>query len=136
MKIGVRPVVSADEAAWLELFRDYIAFYEATVPDDVIALTWERLLSRADNMMALVATDEAGRAVGIAALVFAFTGAPFTITMFGLALFWCSSDWNCCVNAPPISILLPVYGTPSTFPSPFVRRSNARPTGARTKSRG
>ena len=70
MKISVRPVVSADEAAWLELFRDYIAFYEATVPDDVIALTWERLLSRADNMMALVATDEAGRAVGIAALVF------------------------------------------------------------------
>ena len=46
MKISVRPVVSADEAAWLELFRDYIAFYEATVPDDVIALTWERLLSR------------------------------------------------------------------------------------------
>ena len=70
MKISVRPVVSADEAAWLELFRDYIAFYEATVPDDVIALTWERLLSRADNMMALVAIDEAGRAVGIAALVF------------------------------------------------------------------
>jgi GNAT superfamily N-acetyltransferase len=70
MKIRVSPVVSADEAPWLELFRDYIAFYEATVPDDVIALTWERLLSRADNMMALVATDEAGRAVGIAALVF------------------------------------------------------------------
>ena len=40
------------------------------MPDDVIALTWERLLSRADNMMALVAIDEAGRAVGIAALVF------------------------------------------------------------------
>ena len=70
MKISVRPVVSADEAQWLELFRDYIAFYEATVPDDVIALTWERLLSRADNMMALVAIDEAGRAVGIATLVF------------------------------------------------------------------
>jgi GNAT superfamily N-acetyltransferase len=70
MKISVRPVEATDEGPWLSLFRDYIAFYEATVPEDVIALTWQRLLSRADNMMALVATDEAGRALGIAALVF------------------------------------------------------------------
>jgi GNAT superfamily N-acetyltransferase len=70
MKISVRPVEATDECPWLALFRDYIAFYEATVPEDVIALTWQRLLSRADNMMALVATDEAGRALGIAALVF------------------------------------------------------------------
>ena len=70
MKISVRPVEATDEGPWLALFRDYIAFYEATVPEDVIALTWQRLLSRADNMMALVATDEAGRALGIAALVF------------------------------------------------------------------
>jgi GNAT superfamily N-acetyltransferase len=70
MKISVRPVEATDEGPWLALFRDYIAFYEATVPEDVIALTWQRLLSRADNMMALVATDETGRALGIAALVF------------------------------------------------------------------
>jgi GNAT superfamily N-acetyltransferase len=70
MKISVRPVEATDEGPWLSLFRDYIAFYEATVPEDVIALTWQRLLSRADNMMALVATDETGRALGIAALVF------------------------------------------------------------------
>ena len=70
MKINVRPVEATDEGPWLALFRDYITFYEATVPEDVIALTWQRLLSRADNMMALVAADEAGRALGIAALVF------------------------------------------------------------------
>ena len=70
MKISVRPVEATDEGPWLALFRDYITFYEATVPEDVIALTWQRLLSRADNMMALVATDETGRALGIAALVF------------------------------------------------------------------
>src|SRR4029079_4534513 len=70
MKISVRPVEATDEGPWLALFRDYITFYEATVPEDVIALTWQRLLSRADNMMALVAADEAGRALGIAALVF------------------------------------------------------------------
>src|SRR4029078_11300408 len=70
MKISVRPVEATDEGPWLALFRDYITFYEATVPEDVIALTWQRLLSRADNMMALVPADEAGRALGIAALVF------------------------------------------------------------------
>ena|SRR6185312_3996155 len=70
MKISVRPVEATDEGPWLALFRDYITFYQATVPEDVIALTWQRLLSRADNMMALVAADEAGRALGIAALVF------------------------------------------------------------------
>lgn len=70
MKISVSPVVATDEGPWLALFRDYIAFYEATVPEDVIGLTWQRLLSRADNMMALLATDETGRALGIAALVF------------------------------------------------------------------
>ena len=70
MKISVRPVEATDEGPWLALFRDYITFYEATVPEDVIALTWQRLLWRADNMMALVAADEAGRALGIAALVF------------------------------------------------------------------
>lgn len=70
MKVSVRPVVATDEGPWLELFRGYIAFYEATVTEDVIALTWKRLLSRVDNMMALVATDETGRVLGIAALVF------------------------------------------------------------------
>jgi len=70
MSVSVMPVVATDEQAWLELFQDYITFYEATVPKDVIALTWRRLLGREDNMMALIARDAEGRAVGIAALVF------------------------------------------------------------------
>ena len=70
MTIRVRPVVSTDEGPWLKLFRDYAIFYEASVPEDVIALTWQRLLARDDNMLALIATDDTGRALGIAALVF------------------------------------------------------------------
>jgi GNAT superfamily N-acetyltransferase len=70
MTIDVRPVVSTDEGPWLELFHGYVTFYEASVPEDVIALTWQRLLARDDNMLALIATDETGRALGIAALVF------------------------------------------------------------------
>ncbi len=68
--ISVRPVAASDEGAWLKLFRDYIVFYEASVPEAIIAQTWLRLLNQNDNMMALVAIDETGKAVGIASLVF------------------------------------------------------------------
>jgi GNAT superfamily N-acetyltransferase len=70
MTVRVRPVTAADEGPWLDLFADYIAFYEESVPADVIALTWRRLLAREDNMAALIATDAEGRALGIAAMVF------------------------------------------------------------------
>lgn len=68
--VAVRPVVASDREAWLKLFREYIAFYKASVPEEVIAQTWRRLLNQEDNMMALIAVEDAGRAVGIAALVF------------------------------------------------------------------
>lgn len=68
--VAVRPVVASDREAWLKLFRDYIAFYKASVPEEVIAQTWRRLLNQEDNMMALIAVEDAGRAIGIAALVF------------------------------------------------------------------
>lgn len=70
MTIRVRPVVADDEAAWLQLFRDYVTFYEATVGEDGLMSTWQRLLAGSDNMMALIALDETGRPVGIATLVF------------------------------------------------------------------
>jgi GNAT superfamily N-acetyltransferase len=68
--VSVRPVMASDEQAWLKLFRDYVVFYKTTVPEEVIAETWRRLLNREDNMMALTALDESGKIVGIAALVF------------------------------------------------------------------
>jgi GNAT superfamily N-acetyltransferase len=68
--VSVRPVMASDEQAWLKLFRDYVVFYKTTVPEEVIAETWRRLLNREDNMMALTALDDSGKIVGIAALVF------------------------------------------------------------------
>jgi len=70
MTVSVRPIVASDEQDWLRQFRDYIAFYKASVSEDVIALTWRRLLKQEDNMMALIARDDKGQALGIAALVF------------------------------------------------------------------
>ena len=68
--VSVRPVAASDEEAWLKLFRDYVVFYKASVPEEIIAQTWRRLLNQNDNMMALIATDDAGKALGIAALIF------------------------------------------------------------------
>ncbi len=66
----VRQILACDEQRWRELFQGYIAFYEATVPDAVVALTWRRLLAGEDNMAGLVAVDVADRPIGLAHLVF------------------------------------------------------------------
>src|SRR6187402_2170579 len=68
--ITVRPVLASDEKAWRKLFHDYVVFYKASVPEEIVAQTWRRLLNQDDNMMGLVALDDEGNAVGIAALVF------------------------------------------------------------------
>jgi len=68
--ISVRPVVASDEEEWLKLFRDYIIFYKTSVPEAIIAETWRRLLDENENMTALIAVDDNGKAVGIAALIF------------------------------------------------------------------
>ena len=36
-----------DKPAWLGLFKGYIEFYKATVPEDVIEMTWQRLMAGA-----------------------------------------------------------------------------------------
>lgn len=68
--VSVRELSAGDRAAWENLFRQYVAFYEADVADETIALTWRRLLAKSDGMLGLIAEDDEGRGVGIALLVF------------------------------------------------------------------
>ena len=42
MSVRVRPLEARDKPVWLGLFKGYIAFYQATVPEDVIETLWER----------------------------------------------------------------------------------------------
>jgi|LNFM01.1.fsa_nt_gb GNAT superfamily N-acetyltransferase len=65
----VRRVRPDDETNWTALFRDYVAFYRANVADDVIALTWSRVLDAGSGMISLVAVDEADTPVGLALIV-------------------------------------------------------------------
>lgn len=67
----IRRLAEKDKAEWLGLFKGYIAFYKATVADEVIEQTWTRLMQGASDFhIALVAADDADRAFGIAHVLF------------------------------------------------------------------
>jgi GNAT superfamily N-acetyltransferase len=67
----VRRVGMGDRAAWERLFRDYNAFYGASVADAVIDLTWQRLLTGGEgDPVGLVVVDDAELPIGIAHMVF------------------------------------------------------------------
>jgi GNAT superfamily N-acetyltransferase len=68
--VHVRPIAARDETRWRELFLGYVMFYEATVPEAVVALTWRRLLAGEEGMAGLVAVDESDRPIGLANLIF------------------------------------------------------------------
>ncbi len=43
--IAIRPLEQSDHAEWRRLWTAYLTFYEATVPDEVYASTWQRLFT-------------------------------------------------------------------------------------------
>jgi GNAT superfamily N-acetyltransferase len=67
----VRKLEPRDRDAWDRLFAGYIAFYKATVPPDVIEMTWQRLMAGlADFHIGLVAVDDTDAPIGIAHVLF------------------------------------------------------------------
>lgn len=63
----VRSLEERDRVAWERLFRAYIEFYRANVPDEVIDLTWQRLMAGGDgNPVGLVAVEAADVPFGLA----------------------------------------------------------------------
>ena len=69
--IRIRPLESRDKQRWLELFKGYITFYKASVADEVIELTWQRMIrAEPDFHIGLVAVDATDRPVGLAHILF------------------------------------------------------------------
>jgi GNAT superfamily N-acetyltransferase len=67
----VRRLEARDRDAWERLFRAYIDFYGADVPDDVVNHTWRRLTAGGDGEpIGLVAVDDADRPFGLAHILF------------------------------------------------------------------
>ena len=71
MAVTIRGLEVHDQQRWRELFDGYLAFYQTAVPEHVITLTWQRLLSDAEGThVGLVAVDEHDRPVGLAHVLF------------------------------------------------------------------
>lgn len=60
----VRPLTAADEAAWRPLWRGYLEFYKSTLPEEVTADAWRRVLE-GDPQFGLAAED-GGELIGFA----------------------------------------------------------------------
>ncbi len=65
----VRRLRRADADEWHGLWDGYIAFYRASVPEDVTELTFQRLCDGDRGMVGLVAVDGDDRPIGLAHLV-------------------------------------------------------------------
>lgn len=70
MSITIRQLEERDREPWEQLFRAYIRFYREKIPDDVIDLTFKRLLGQQDGFLALVADDDERGLVGLAHVLF------------------------------------------------------------------
>lgn len=68
MSILIRPINQNDKSIWLQLFKDYIEFYESHLSDAQYELTWQRINSEY-NMHGLVAEKD-GQVVGLAHYIF------------------------------------------------------------------
>lgn len=55
--LKIRPLTPDDHARWLPLWQGYLAFYQATLADEVTDATWRRFHDPAEPMAALGAFD-------------------------------------------------------------------------------
>lgn len=67
--LDIRPITAADHAAWLPLWQGYQRFYQAEIPAETSALTWQRFLDPAEPMHAALAWQD-GDAVGLVHFIY------------------------------------------------------------------
>ena len=60
----IRAIEPTDRAAWTLLWKAYLAFYETTLPDEVYASTWSRLLDPSEPTWGALALRD-GEPVGL-----------------------------------------------------------------------
>jgi GNAT superfamily N-acetyltransferase len=68
MSLRIRPIAAGDKTRWLELFMEYIKFYNSHLSDEQYELTWTRLNSDY-NMHGLIAEKD-GQLIGLAHYIF------------------------------------------------------------------
>jgi GNAT superfamily N-acetyltransferase len=58
--VTIRPAESRDEVSWRQLWSDFCAFNEVSIPEEATATTWQRILDVTSPVSALVAADAMG----------------------------------------------------------------------------
>lgn len=66
--VNIRDAAPGDEAAWRRLWDRYLAFYEASIEEQVTAETWRRILDRSAALIGRVA-ERQGAVVGFSVSV-------------------------------------------------------------------
>lgn len=70
MTLAIRPLAAGDEADWRRLWTAYLTFYEASLPEEVYAATFARLLpGGSDDLRGLIAVVD-GQPVGLVHYIF------------------------------------------------------------------
>jgi GNAT superfamily N-acetyltransferase len=64
MSFAIRPLQPADRHPWDGLWRGYLEFYKATIPDHVTELTWQRLMDPEAPILGFAAVRDDGREDG------------------------------------------------------------------------
>ncbi len=70
MSLTIRPLTAPDETQWRDLWTAYLAFYEASVPEEVYASTFARLLDPARPAQNALVAELDGRLVGLVHYIF------------------------------------------------------------------
>ena len=68
-QIQIRPVTTADHAAWLPLWQAYLRFYNTELADSVSQSTWQRFLDPSEPTHAALAWAD-GKAVGMVHFIY------------------------------------------------------------------
>ena len=68
--LNIRALLPEDRAEWAEMWRDYLAFYETTVPDQTYDSTFARLLGNDPNDFSCFVAKANGQLVGLTHYLF------------------------------------------------------------------
>jgi GNAT superfamily N-acetyltransferase len=69
LPVRIRPLAPDDYDSWLPLWKGYLDFYEVSVPDEVTAETWRRLIDPDGRVFGFGAISD-GKLVGIVHYLF------------------------------------------------------------------
>ena len=63
--VSITPLAAEDRTEWLELWKGYLTFYDASLDDQTTEATFGRLVDPAGDLHGVMARNDGGIAVGI-----------------------------------------------------------------------